>query len=104
MILDGTMIILACTCMTVLHPGVGFGNKWADAKFRFTKRDEGAEAAAAVEQGPWKFEHDRGLHKAPGAKVESVNKVLESARSGSGEKVDESLGSVEVQVKVSEVK
>ncbi|KAK1623517.1 RTA1 like protein [Colletotrichum phormii] len=35
MILDGTMIILACLCLTIFHPGVGFGKRWNEAKFRF---------------------------------------------------------------------
>jgi hypothetical protein len=37
MVLDGTMVIIACTCMTVLHPGIGFVGKWAEAKFPFGK-------------------------------------------------------------------
>jgi hypothetical protein len=40
MILDGVMVIVACTCLTVLHPGIGFGNKWAEAKFPFGKKAE----------------------------------------------------------------
>ncbi|UQC86486.1 RTA1 like protein [Colletotrichum lupini] len=35
MILDGTMIILACSCLTIFHPGYGFGKRWNEAKFRF---------------------------------------------------------------------
>jgi hypothetical protein len=38
MILDGVMVIIACTCLTVMHPGIGFGNKWAEAKFPFGKK------------------------------------------------------------------
>lgn len=38
MVLDGVMIILACTSLTVMHPGVGLGHKWAEAKFPFGKR------------------------------------------------------------------
>lgn len=37
MILDGVMIILSSTCLTVFHPGVGFGKQWAEAGFRFRK-------------------------------------------------------------------
>jgi hypothetical protein len=40
MILDGVMVIIACTCLTVMHPGIGFGNKWAEAKFPFRKKVE----------------------------------------------------------------
>ncbi|KXH65701.1 RTA1 like protein [Colletotrichum salicis] len=35
MILDGTMIILACLCLTIFHPGVGFGKRWNEAEFQF---------------------------------------------------------------------
>jgi hypothetical protein len=38
MILDGVMVITACTCLTVMHPGIGFGNEWAEAKFPFGKK------------------------------------------------------------------
>ncbi len=39
------MVIMACILLTVMHPGVGFGKKWADSKFSF-----GRERVAAVEQ------------------------------------------------------
>ncbi|OHE92726.1 RTA1 like protein [Colletotrichum orchidophilum] len=35
MILDGTMIILACLCLTIWHPEYGFGKRWNEAEFRF---------------------------------------------------------------------
>lgn len=39
MVLDGTMLIIACTALTVLHPGVAFGDVWQEANFHFrTKR------------------------------------------------------------------
>lgn len=37
MVLDGVMVIIACTCLTVFHPGIGFGGRWAEAKFPFGK-------------------------------------------------------------------
>ena len=40
MILDGVMVILACLSLSILHPGIGFGNKWGDAKFPFRIRKE----------------------------------------------------------------
>jgi hypothetical protein len=39
MILDGTMVIMACICMTVFHPGIGFGDRWAEAKFSFGRKE-----------------------------------------------------------------
>ncbi|KAF2144367.1 uncharacterized protein K452DRAFT_222702 [Aplosporella prunicola CBS 121167] len=32
MILEGPMIILACACLTVFHPGISFGGRWAEIK------------------------------------------------------------------------
>ena len=37
MVLDGVMVLLACICLTVLHPGIGFGDEWAQADFPFWK-------------------------------------------------------------------
>jgi RTA1 like protein len=37
MVLDGVMVIIACTCLTIFHPGIGFGDRWAEAKFPFGK-------------------------------------------------------------------
>ena len=48
MVLDGVMIILACLCLTIFHPGVGFGKRWNDATFPFRiskKAKADAEAA-----------------------------------------------------------
>ena len=41
MILDGMMVIIACITLTVMHPGVGFGNVWQEANFSFrTSKDK----------------------------------------------------------------
>lgn len=37
MILDGVMVILASTCLTVYHQGIGFQSRWRDAEFQFRK-------------------------------------------------------------------
>ena len=29
------MVIIACTCMTFMHPGYAFQNRWNDTKFPF---------------------------------------------------------------------
>jgi hypothetical protein len=34
MILEGAMVTIACICLTVLHPGVAFQGRWAEANFR----------------------------------------------------------------------
>lgn len=38
MILDGVMVIIACISLTIMHPGIGFGKKWADSKFSFGRK------------------------------------------------------------------
>jgi hypothetical protein len=35
MILDGTMVIIACFALTIMHPGRGFGRVWEEANFTF---------------------------------------------------------------------
>jgi hypothetical protein len=35
MVLDGCMVIIACSCMTFMHPGYAFQKRWNDAKFPF---------------------------------------------------------------------
>jgi hypothetical protein len=35
MVLDGVVVIIICTCLTIFHPGIGFGDPWAEAKFPF---------------------------------------------------------------------
>lgn len=41
MVLDGVMVITACICLTVMHPGIGFTKVgWAAAKFHFANKKE----------------------------------------------------------------
>jgi hypothetical protein len=35
MILEGAMVTIACSCLTLLHPGIAFQGHWADADFKF---------------------------------------------------------------------
>jgi len=48
MVLDGVMVILASTALTVIHPGFGFGNQWAVGKFKFRKQKTVVEGDSAV--------------------------------------------------------
>lgn len=41
MILEGLMIVLATTCLTVFHPAVAFKGTWHEANFTFRTRKEG---------------------------------------------------------------
>jgi hypothetical protein len=35
MILEGAMVTIACSCLTLLHPGISFQGHWHEANFRF---------------------------------------------------------------------
>jgi hypothetical protein len=35
MVLDGVMVLIASACLTIMHPGIGFANKWAASSFKF---------------------------------------------------------------------
>jgi hypothetical protein len=53
MVLDGVMVLIASTCLTVMHPGIGFGKAgWAAAKFRFRKNKVGVEGQAVDVETP----------------------------------------------------
>lgn len=49
MILDGTMVVLACLLLTIFHPGISFKGTWTEANFHFRTRKGGA--GAAMEEG-----------------------------------------------------
>lgn len=52
MVLDGVMVILACTCLSACHPGWGFQGRWDEAGFHFhpqSKKD--ANVAGDAENG-----------------------------------------------------
>lgn len=38
MTLDGTMVIIAMTSLTIMHPGIGFGSVWQETNFYFRSR------------------------------------------------------------------
>lgn len=40
MALEGAMIVIACACLTLLHPGTSFQGVWSEANFRFRKSKE----------------------------------------------------------------
>ncbi|RSM20127.1 hypothetical protein CDV31_000922 [Fusarium ambrosium] len=37
LLLEGTMILVACLCLTIYHPGIAFQGRWADADFSMKK-------------------------------------------------------------------
>jgi hypothetical protein len=56
MIMEAAMIIIACTCLSVFHPGTCFQGAWAEANFKFRSKkgtllkttDSGDEEAGAA--------------------------------------------------------
>lgn len=64
MVLDGVMVILATTCLTIWHPGYGFGKRWNEAGFPFRTSKKKADAETVQIQtvapdGSRKMETDR---------------------------------------------
>ena len=41
MILEGTAIVIACLCLTLLHPGVCFQGVWDEANFKLRSTSKG---------------------------------------------------------------
>lgn len=55
MVLDGVMVILASSCLTVFHPGFGFQGRWNEASFQFRKVQplEAQETPQAMESSAY---------------------------------------------------
>ncbi len=51
MILEGVMIIIACTCLTVFHPAISFQGVWHEANFTFRTKKNGTEKLMYSETG-----------------------------------------------------
>jgi hypothetical protein len=51
MILDGTMVIIACITLTVMHPGFAFGAVWQEANFTFRVKKKKREIGTELEVG-----------------------------------------------------
>lgn len=51
MILEGAMVTIASTCLTVLHPGVAFQGSWKAADFTFRKRKDGDPEKTSTSDG-----------------------------------------------------
>lgn len=47
MVLDGTMIVIALISLTVMHPGVAFGNVWQQANFHIRTRKYAGESSGS---------------------------------------------------------
>lgn len=66
MVLDGVMVILATTCLTIWHPGYGFGKRWNDAGFPFRiskakPNEEAGQVQTAGSNGNEKVETDTSV-------------------------------------------
>lgn len=69
MILDGTMVIIACLTLTIMHPGRAFGRVWGEANFTFLV---GKEINGDVEMESSGVEGSLGSGKGKSARVEEV--------------------------------
>lgn len=49
MILEGPMIIIACVCLTVFHPGICFRGRWMEADWSFGKEKKSSGSKWDVE-------------------------------------------------------
>lgn len=45
MILEGAMIVSACLCLTVCHPGRAFAGGWQSAGYKFRNNGEKSEVS-----------------------------------------------------------
>ncbi|KAI8675829.1 hypothetical protein NCS57_00485400 [Fusarium keratoplasticum] len=48
LLLEGTMILLACLCLTVYHPGIAFQGRWVDADFSMKRRKDKSDSEEDV--------------------------------------------------------
>jgi hypothetical protein len=48
LILEGTMILVACLCLTIYHPGIAFQGRWADADFSMKRRKDKSDSEEDV--------------------------------------------------------
>lgn len=51
MILEGVMIMVACGCLTVFHPGYCFGGKWQDTQWKPVNKNESELSLEGVGTG-----------------------------------------------------
>lgn len=40
MILEGAMIVIACACLTIFHPGPCFGGRWGQSNWSLRKKKD----------------------------------------------------------------
>lgn len=50
MVMEGVMIVLATTCLTLLHPAVCFQGAWDEANFRFRTKRAAAQEGLKMER------------------------------------------------------
>lgn len=48
---DGTMMVIACIILTVMHPGVALADAYQEAKFHGRSREETAKEEAGSDDG-----------------------------------------------------
>jgi hypothetical protein len=91
MILDGAMVIIACICMTVMHPGYGFEKRWNEARFSFFDDKDGSEQEV----------HEAGPPISAGTGEEDIQVVVDGNEAGN-EKIDPNMSEMETVHEVNE--
>ncbi|PMD32729.1 RTA1-domain-containing protein [Hyaloscypha variabilis F] len=51
MILEGAMVTIACSCLTLLHPGIAFQGRWTDANFKFRAGKSASDLEKTADSG-----------------------------------------------------
>jgi hypothetical protein len=91
MILDGAMVIIACICMTVMHPGFGFEKRWNEARFSFFDDKVGS---------------DQEIHEAsPGIAADTDQEDIQAMADGNqvgNEKIEPNVSKMEMVHEVKE--
>ena len=70
MILEGAMVTIASTCLTLIHPGVAFQGSWSGANFTFRKRRDGDLEKVAQVEGE---SYENTLAEGPNIEVRDMN-------------------------------
>jgi hypothetical protein len=91
MILDGAMVIIACICMTVMHPGYGFEKRWNEARFSFFDDKDGSNQEV----------HEAGPPIATGTDEEDIQVVVDGNQAGI-EKIEPNVSKMETVHEVKE--
>ncbi|KAF2813054.1 putative RTA1 domain protein [Mytilinidion resinicola] len=67
MVFEGAMLVIACSALTVGHPGVCFDGHWADGNWTFKTKKGGKDEEAAVPLSQFREGHYKGGYRGMGS-------------------------------------